>query len=408
MIHIDLFSGIGGFSLAVDWVWNNAGHIFCDNNKFCQQVIKKNFGEVLIYDDIREVTGERIIADAIANGYTERYKETGRKIGESKQRWMFKSERENSTAAHSDRFGSQKQGTRKQTSEDRQLPKTVTNSSCGEPWEPTEPKRRENIGGGGFQVDLLTGGFPCQPFSQAGKRKGKGDDRFLWPEMLRIIKELKPSWIIGENVAGIISMAQRQGDAEVEDQTGNENNIDEGGNADGIICEILNQIEQVGYDVQTLVIPACAVNAPHRRDRVWIVANTRHRDGQRIKKREKFEGQISGAENAVKSERPNCVAGKRDAPDTSNQGLERSGDKGKGLFRHQDRTQCNERREWDKNWIEVATQFCRVDDGIPVELDEFKLTKAGHRVERLKALGNAIVPALVVEIMKAIKQIEED
>jgi DNA (cytosine-5)-methyltransferase 1 len=95
-------------------------------------------------------------------------------------------------------------------------------------------------------VDVICGGYPCQPFSTAGKRQGADDDRHLWPEFARLVDELRPAWVIGENVAGHISMG---------------------------LDDVLADLEAKGYACQSFVIPACAVGASHRRDRVWIVAN---------------------------------------------------------------------------------------------------------------------------------------
>lgn len=114
-------------------------------------------------------------------------------------------------------------------------------------------------------VDVISGGFPCQPFSVAGKRRGKEDDRYLWPEMLRVIKELRPRWVVGENVAGIVNMA---------------------------LDQVCSDLENEGYAVQALIIPACAVDAPHRRDRCAIVAwdaNRRDRDAWAEREVEKRE-----------------------------------------------------------------------------------------------------------------------
>ena len=99
------------------------------------------------------------------------------------------------------------------------------------------------------RIDVLTGGFPCQPYSQAGKRLGKEDDRHLWPEMLRAIREIQPTWVVGENVFGIVNW-----------------------NGGLVFDEVQANLEAEGYEVQAYVLPACAVNAPHRRDRVWFVA----------------------------------------------------------------------------------------------------------------------------------------
>ena len=101
------------------------------------------------------------------------------------------------------------------------------------------------------RIDIISGGFPCQPFSVAGKRKGSEDERHLWPEMLRVIGECKPRWVVGENVRGLVSWS------------------------DGLVLEeVCSDLETIGYSVQSFIIPACATGAPHRRDRVWIVAHS--------------------------------------------------------------------------------------------------------------------------------------
>ena len=124
------------------------------------------------------------------------------------------------------------------------------------------------------KVDILSGGFPCQPFSLAGERRGADDDRYLWPEMLRAIREVQPTWVVGENVNGILSMVQPCKEFKVacSDDFFEENFIyrNEQQFTVDAICE---DLEKTGYAVQPFVIPACAVGAPHRRDRVWLVAN---------------------------------------------------------------------------------------------------------------------------------------
>ena len=124
------------------------------------------------------------------------------------------------------------------------------------------------------KIDILTGGFPCQPFSTAGKRKGAEDDRYLWPEMLRAIREIQPSWVVGENVAGILTMVQPGSEVEMGSETslfGEDNEIWER-RQQYVVETVCRDLEREGYSVQPFVIPACAVGAPHRRDRVWFVA----------------------------------------------------------------------------------------------------------------------------------------
>lgn len=124
------------------------------------------------------------------------------------------------------------------------------------------------------KIDVLTGGFPCQPFSVAGKRKGAEDNRYLWPEFKRAIREIRPSWIIGENVGGITSMVQPCKEADLEKVSTKSEKIDNGSiiEQEFVVETICKDIEQEGYTVQPVVIPACAVGAPHRRDRIWFIA----------------------------------------------------------------------------------------------------------------------------------------
>ena len=124
------------------------------------------------------------------------------------------------------------------------------------------------------QIDILTGGFPCQPFSSAGRRFGADDDRYLWPEMLRVIRQIQPAFVIGENVAGILSMVQPGEEVKVGSTTSLfEENDDIYQKKQGFVVEtVCSDLEREGYSVQPFVIPACAVGAPHQRDRVWFVA----------------------------------------------------------------------------------------------------------------------------------------
>jgi len=201
-------------------------------------------------------------------------------------------------------------------------------------------------------VDLLTGGFPCQPFSVAGKRKGKSDDRYLWPEMFRVIQEAKPTWIIGENVPGIINM--------------------------GLETTVLD-LEAEGYEVELLVLPACGVGAWHQRYRVWIVAHTYSAQCDR-------RGISSRSKNRNASEDVDNSECKRQ----SRQGkYEQSLSSAKGEKGKADNVEpVSIGRIWP-----AEPAVGRVANGIP------------NRVDRLKGLGNAIVPQCVVPIMWAIKEL---
>lgn len=131
-------------------------------------------------------------------------------------------------------------------------------------------------------VDIISGGFPCQPFSVAGQRRGSEDDRYLWPEMLRTVEELRPRWVIGENVAGIASMAEPTGRLKVESSTRDANEAYSFYEAvlvrqdDAVLRKIIADLENLDYTVQCFIIPACAANAKHRRDRIFIAGYTEY------------------------------------------------------------------------------------------------------------------------------------
>jgi DNA (cytosine-5)-methyltransferase 1 len=179
-------------------------------------------------------------------------------------------------------------------------------------------------------VTLLTGGFPCQPFSVAGKQRGKDDNRYLWPEMCRVIREARPAWIIGENVAGIVNLA---------------------------LDTVCADLEAEGYEVEPIIIPACAVDAPHKRDRIWIVANAEQQGRQ---------GRIQGWENQ-----------------------EREGFEG--------HTGCCGTTQGESRQAVWTTEpnVGRLAHGVP------------NRVAKLRGLGNAIVPQVASEIIRNINIIME-
>ena len=197
-------------------------------------------------------------------------------------------------------------------------------------------------------VDLICGGFPCQGFSYAGKRRGKADDRYLWPEMLRIIAALRPAWVLGENVPGIIGLA---------------------------LDTVRSDLEGEGYQVQPLVIPACAVGAPHRRDRVWIVAYNPERAG-----RQGRAGSLAAIADSDGQEDGLPQPASIDAADS----------KPDGLLHDKLRQQQTDPYTIGNVWWAVEPNVGRVANGIP------------RRVDRLRALGNAVVPQVVEVLGRAI------
>ena len=222
-------------------------------------------------------------------------------------------------------------------------------------------------------VDVISGGFPCQPFSVAGKRRGKEDDRYLWPEMLSVISELRPTCVVGENVAGIVNMALDQAYADLENE---------------------------GYAVQALIIPACAVDAPHRRDRCAILA---HADGggQLHREPEKHPAEagkyaqrepIGRSTNVARAE---SIGLQRERPRWEHGGGERRAAQ-PGLGGVDDGLSA-----WMDRGMSAPGYWMPEPDGVP------RITqKREHRSDRLKCLGNAVVPQQFYPVFQAIADIE--
>ena len=327
---LDLFSGIGGFSVGLEATGKFKTIAFCEKDKFCQKVLQKHWQGTTIYEDIRDIDGTKI------------------------------------------------------------------------------------------KADVITGGFPCQPFSTAGKRKGTEDDRYLFPEMLRIIKETQARWVVGENVQGIVNMSEGK-----------------------VLQGIHNDLETIGYEVQTFIIPASSQGAWHKRNRVWIVAaNTNSRLS--IGENEKIFTRGNTFNNGSSSDVPNSKCDKRQATSTRQSGVEQIrkriyskkkeqtkqhlwsktvrcdvicsernvsdttniGCKGHSLQSDNLQNQSNSIEnalpsfEKQQTWWETQQLICGVPDGISYELDK-------DRTNRVKALGNAIVPQIATEIGKAIIKAEE-
>lgn len=257
---LDLFAGIGGFSLAGHWAGFQTA-AFCEIEPFCQKVLAKNFPGIPIYDDIRSLTKERMEADGITT------------------------------------------------------------------------------------IDIITAGYPCQSFSLAGQRKGQEDDRYLWPEVFRLIQEIRPTWILCENVAGHVTLG---------------------------IDTVLSDLEGASYACQALVIPACAIDAQHRRDRVWIVANS---ESKRCRERgderniHKTNGRQNGQKRSISP-----------GPSESAEDVAKLGDT-RGSF-----------EEWAPWPVEPSVG--RVVDGLSRGMD---------RPARIRALGNSIVPQVAHVIFEAMK-----
>ena len=329
MTHGSLFSGIGGFDLAAEWMgWENKFH--CEWNPFGQKILKHYWPDAETFIDITK----------------------------------------------------------------------------------TDFTKYAN------KIDILTGGFPCQPYSSAGKRLGKDDERHLWPEMLRAIREINPTYIVGENVRGLLNW-----------------------NRGLVFHEVCAELEANGYEVAPCLIPACGVGAPHRRERIWFIAysesNGRNKSGEGINKREiyKFQhrntirdkfttnGEICDVTNSDSNGLNECNSnneinaserreyafsnanesnGYGDVTNSKNIGRENALENGKlegGRF-----GKSYKRNVWDS--FPSVSPICTGDDGLSNRLDGITFPK--WRNESIKAGGNAIVPQVALQIFKAIEQYDTE
>ena len=287
------------------------------------------------------------------------------------------------------------------------------------------------------KIDVLTGGFPCQPFSQAGKRAGDKDDRYLWPEMLRAIREIRPSWVVGENVAGITSMVESGEDVEM----GRSDNLFEENllyrkEQQYTIERICKDFESIGYSIQPVLIPACAVGAPHRRDRVWFIAHTygigsdrcgteSNRENKNPKVWTDIHGRIkgpgdkwtvtnTGLQRQTKSKEQTMGAKQLRksilTPDTTGKQSNRMQSEQRKISEEEQRQfrGSNSKRDFKQNeWSDFPTQppVCGKYDGLPFNVDDLTVSFAKWRQESIKGYGNAWVPQVSYEIFKVIDKL---
>ena len=251
------------------------------------------------------------------------------------------------------------------------------------------------------KIDVLTGGFPCQPFSVAGQRKGADDDRYLWPEMLRVIRETRPLWVIGENVAGITNMVQPGSETDVETKSDQdeENYKETILEQEYIINTICDDLEREGYSVQPIIVPACGVGAPHRRDRVWFITHSNGSRGLQFGERRDIRDkeQYDQDKEPERHEQPSRFGGSGEAyviSDSDNERLSTIG--------ITDRVSSAER------WKDFPTQppVCRGNDGLPFNVDNLTIPYGKWIKESIKTYGNAIVPQIAMKIFEIINKIE--
>jgi DNA (cytosine-5)-methyltransferase 1 len=287
---LDLFSGIGGFSVGLESTNKFKTVAFCEQDKFCQKVLQKHWKDTPIHKDIKKLDGTKI------------------------------------------------------------------------------------------KADVVVGGFPCQSFSIAGKQKGKDDERYLWDEMFRVIKEVKPRWIIGENVQNLTNISNGE-----------------------ILQGIYNDLESQGYEIQTFNISASSQGAWHKRSRIWIVAaNTKCKllhgcsctttdSTKKFTGLECNKGEVRGK---IWSKTERCSEQNLQFTNTNKFGTQIQAQGEHTSFKMSGNTS-------KKSWWQTQSELCGVPHGLQYESHP-------DRANRIKALGNSIVPQIVTEIGKAIIKAEEE
>jgi len=281
--HLDLFSGIGGFSLGLEATGGFETKAFCDIEKYPRQVLQKHWPHVKQYEDIKELNYERLKADGIDS------------------------------------------------------------------------------------IDIITGGYPCQPFSIAGRQKGEQDPRHLWPEYFRLVKELRPTWVIGENVSGHIKLG---------------------------LDTVIEDLESEDYSVRPFSISASSIGANHQRERIWILAHSRRSQWPRAELRGENENETR-KENANQFERSSSTS-EVDVANTNDERLQRqwqSRNQFTPRFNSSSESSEEGQRTVGQGWWESEPNMGRVAHGIP------------KRVDRLKSLGNSLVPQIPYYIGKTILEV---
>lgn len=270
---LDLFSGIGGFTLGLERTGGFETVAFCEIDRFCRRILNRHWPGVTIYDDIR----------TIKNDFRE-------------------------------------------------------------------------------PIDVICGGYPCQPFSVAGNRKGKEDDRHLWPEMFDCIKEYRPHWVIGENVANHANMG---------------------------LDDVLHDLECAGYTTTTFNIPACAKDARHERQRLWIVAHAKSKWPRGCQ----HSSEEKGIEKHLYAQFNSRCSDVSDTKSKRVQGQWAGRFKEPSTHEWEEVLMRNFERGGFSKW-EIEPGMGRMVDGVP------------NRAHRIKALGNAVVPQIPEMIGRAILEVE--